>query len=228
MSHEKLIVALDTDDLRKVKRITDEFSGIVEIFKIGSQLFTRYGPRVVNIVNKKGGKVFLDLKFHDIPNTVKSAVESARDLGVFMLTLHTLGGKDMLEAAGSVSDRPKLAGVTVLTSMDDRDLAGLGLRRKVEEEVLYLAKLAKDCGLDGVVCSPREIEIVRKKIGSDFMIIVPGIRPKGGKASDQKRILTPKEAIALGADYIVVGRPILEARSPIKAVREILKEIKDV
>lgn len=225
MSHEKLIVALDTGDLKKVKRITDEFSGIVEIFKIGSQLFTRYGPRVVNMVHKKGGKVFLDLKFHDIPNTVKSAVESARDLGVFMLTLHTLGGRDMLEAASSVSGRPKLAGVTVLTSMDDRDLARLGLRRKVKEEVLYLAKLAKDCALDGAVCSPREIEIVRKKVGGDFMIIVPGIRPKGEKASDQKRILTPREAIALGADYIVVGRPILEASSPIKAVREILKDI---
>jgi orotidine-5'-phosphate decarboxylase len=228
MSHEKLIVALDTDDLRKVKRITDEFSGIVEIFKIGSQLFTRYGPKVVNMVHKKGGKVFLDLKFHDIPNTVKGAVESARDLGVFMLTLHTLGGRDMLEAAGSVSLRPKLVGVTVLTSMDNRDLMSLGLRRKVKEEVLYLAKLAKDCGLDGVVCSPREIEIVRKKVGVDFMIIVPGIRPKGEKASDQKRILTPKEAIALGADYIVVGRPILEASSPIKAVREILREIDNV
>lgn len=228
MSKEKLIVALDTGDLEKAKRIVNELSGVVRIFKVGSQLFTRYGPKAVDMVNKRNCKVFLDLKFHDIPNTVKGAVESAKDLGVFMLTIHTLGGKEMLKAASSIPNRPKLVGVTVLTSLNNNDLSNLGIDRNVENEVLYLAKLAKDSELDGVVCSPKEIVLVRKKIGKDFIIVTPGIRLKGDKTSDQKRVLTLKEAISLGADYIVIGRPILEAKEPIKVAREIVREIQDV
>ncbi len=225
MSKEKLIVALDAGDLKKAERIVNELSGVVKIFKVGSQLFTRCGPKVINIVNKKNCKVFLDLKFHDIPNTVKGAVESAKNLGVFMLTLHILGAKEMLKAASNILNRPKLVGVTVLTSLNDNDLSSLGINRRVKDEVLYLAKLAKESGLDGVVCSPKEIALVRKRMGKDFIIVSPGIRPLGDKTSDQKRVLTPKEAITLGADYIVVGRPILEAREPIKEAREILGKI---
>lgn len=228
MPNERLIVALDTGDLKKAERVVNELSGVVKIFKVGSQLFTRYGPKAVDMVNKENCRVFLDLKFHDIPNTVRGAVESAKNLGVFMLTLHTLGAKEMLKAASSIPKRPKLVGVTVLTSLDKEDLSSLGIDRGVEEEVSELAKLARDSGLDGVVCSPKEIALVRKKMGKDFIIVTPGIRPKGDKTSDQKRILTPKEAIKLGADYIVIGRPIIEDSSPIKAAKEILKEIRNL
>ncbi|MBM3249136.1 MAG: orotidine-5'-phosphate decarboxylase [Candidatus Omnitrophica bacterium] len=227
MSKEKLIVALDTGDLKKARCIVNELSGIVKIFKVGSQLFARYGPKAVDMVNKRNCKVFLDLKFHDIPNTVKSAVESAKELGVFMLTLHTLGGKEMLKAASGVPKRPKLVGVTVLTSLNNEDLSYLGINRGVEDEVLELARLAKESELDGAVCSPKEIALIRKKMGKDFIIVAPGIRLIGEKTSDQKRVLTPKEAIKLGADYIVVGRPIFEAKEPIKAAEEIVKEISD-
>ncbi|MFH0838690.1 MAG: orotidine-5'-phosphate decarboxylase [Candidatus Omnitrophota bacterium] len=227
MPNNALIVALDTDDIKEAARIVNELSGIVKIFKVGSQLFSAHGPKAVDVVHKKNCNVFLDLKFHDIPNTVKGAVISAQKLGVFMLTLHTLGGKEMLQAASSIARRPKLIGVTILTSLDDNDLRTIGVQRKVDEEVIYLAGLAKASGLDGIVCSPREIASARKKTGRDFLIVSPGVRPAGGQTSDQKRVLTPYEAIRQGADFIVVGRPILDAVSPRKAAEHIVEDIRN-
>jgi len=224
----QLIVALDVADLKTAKRLVDQLSGAASIFKVGSQLFTAYGPRIIDVVHKKKCKVFLDLKYHDIPNTVKKAVEQARSLGVFMLTLHTLGGAEMLKVAASVPRRPLLLGVTVLTSMNTKDLFNLGIKKKVEAEVLHLAKLAQRSGLDGVVCSPKEITLLRKNLKKNFVIVTPGIRPIKDKLSDQKRVMSPKEAIREGSSYIVVGRPILEATSPLRAAENIIKEMKNV
>ncbi|MBL7197295.1 MAG: orotidine-5'-phosphate decarboxylase [Candidatus Omnitrophica bacterium] len=214
---DKLIVALDVDDYKKAKQLVKLLYPVVKIFKVGSQLFTACGPEIVKMIQKKGAKVFLDLKFHDIPNTVKRAVEAAARLKVNMLTVHLAGGREMLEAAVSISKRPKIVGVTVLTSKSKVNL---------RDRVLDLAKLAKDVGLDGVVCSAHEATAVRQKFGRNFLIVTPGIRPKGSSFGDQKRVVTPKQAIKNGADFIVVGRPIIKARNPKKAALEILKEIK--
>jgi len=233
---EKLIVALDVKSFDEAKRIVDILYPHVKIFKVGSKLFTSCGPEIIKAIHKKGGEVFLDLKFHDIPNTVSGSVESAAQLGVFMLTVHTLGGSLMLKEAAESAMRSarkfntrkvKIVGVTVLTSMDNKDLRGVGISRDLKKEVISLAKLAKKQGLDGIVASAAEAKHIRKVTGKNFIIITPGIRPSGAAKDDQKRIVTPKDAIRNGASYIVVGRPIIEAKNPRAATIGILKEIED-
>ena len=231
---EKLIVALDVGDLNAAKDILFKLYPAVNTFKIGSQLFTSVGPAAVEAVRSMGAKVFLDLKFHDIPNTVANAVRSATRLGVFMMNVHVQGGFDMMKqavhAAKEESDklkinRPIILGVTVLTSMGDKDLKDLEIRKGVKSQVTYLAKLAKDAGLDGVVASADEIQPIRWTCGDDFIIVTPGIRPAWAQKGDQKRTATPAEAVKMGTDYIVVGRPILEAPDPKAAAGEVIKEM---
>lgn len=233
----KLIVALDVETFEQARVLIDELADTVDIFKIGSQLFTSHGPFVTRYVQAKGKKVFLDLKFHDIPNTVASAVKSAVGLSVppnkdpkfaplFMLTVHTQGGLEMLQAAAKAAKdqaahlgvaRPLIVGVTVLTS--DKKEAGL------EQKVLERARLAQSAGLDGVVASVEEAALVRQNLGKDFIIVTPGIRPAGSDVGDQKRVATPAVAIQSGSNYLVVGRPIVQAAAPRQAAQEILKEI---
>lgn len=220
----KLILALDVEDLKTAKKFINLLAGEIKIFKIGPVLFTAYGPKIIDIIHKKGCEVFLDLKFHDIPNTVAHAIKQAVKLKVKMLTLHTCGGQEMMQKAAEAAKleakrlkvkKPLIVGVTVLTS--DKSVAN------TQATVLERAKLAKDSGLDGVVCSVLEAEAVSKTIGKDFIIVTPGIRPKGSDVGDQKRVATPIDAINAGASYLVVGRPILEAVDPVKAVKELLK-----
>lgn len=211
----KLIVALDVGDYDRATALVNELSDAVEIFKVGSQLFTRVGPKIVEHLHERGKKCFLDLKFHDIPNTVEKAVESAAALRVFMLTVHAIGGAEMLRAAAGVAARPLLLGVTVLTSTGGA----------VEGEVIRLATLSQEAGLDGVIASPQEIRSLRNTLGGKFLIVTPGIRPAGAEACDQKRVMTPTEAIAAGADYIVVGRPVITAKQPAAAAARIIEEM---
>jgi orotidine-5'-phosphate decarboxylase len=216
----KLIVALDVDSYQRATQLVQELAEVVEIFKVGSQLFTRCGPSIVEFIHEQDKKVFLDLKFHDIPNTVAKAVESAASLGVLMLTVHTVGGEEMLRAAAKpIPGRPLVLGVTVLTSV----------KGKVEKEVVRLAKVAQQCGLDGVISSPREIFAIRKKLGAHFMVVTPGVRPAWAPApGDQGRVMTPAEAVAAGANCIVVGRPIIEAEKPSAAALRITTEMASV
>lgn len=233
--NERLIVALDVDTREKALELLEKLKKDVKIFKIGSELFTSCGPGIVEDVKRKGCGVFLDLKFHDIPNTVaKSAIAAAR-LGVSILNIHALGGQEMMKRAAKgvreeakklKIDKPKVIAVTILTSMDENNLKKIGVDDNMEKQVLRLARLARDSDLDGVVASASEINLIRKNIGEDFLIVTPGVRPSWAKADDQKRIATPKEAIGNGADFIVVGRPIIEAPDPAIAARKILEEIK--
>ncbi len=226
---EKLIVALDVRSLDEAKEMIRKLSPDVRIFKVGMGLFTLCGPDAVALVHDNGARVFLDLKFHDIPNTVAHAVRSAAKLGVFMVNIHALGGSEMMmkavEAARESEKRPKLLGVTVLTSMDQSAIGEVGIERKIEEEVVSLARLGKESGLDGVVASPNETGLIRKNLSKDFIIVTPGIRPTGAEKNDQKRVMTPKDAIMAGADYIVVGRPITETKDPLGAAKKIIKEM---
>lgn len=222
---DRLIVALDIDNLEKARALVDKLYPLVKIFKVGSQLFTACGPEAVKMLHKKGAKVFLDLKFHDIPNTVGQAVKAAKDMGVFMVSLHACGGKEMLEAAVATKGKkgPILLAVTVLTSLDAKGLEDIGIKKSPLTYTKELALLAKSCGLDGVVCSAKEIKAIRKICGRNFIIVTPGIRPRESGQNDQKRIATPPYAFRQGADYIVVGRPITEAKDPLAAVESILK-----
>jgi orotidine-5'-phosphate decarboxylase len=226
---EKLIVALDVEEIEKAENLVDSLIPYVKLFKVGSFLFTAEGPKVLDMVVRKGGKVFLDLKYCDIPNVVGNSVRMAQTHGVFSLTLSILGGRKMLEAAASIRPRPLLWGVTILTSIDFPEMKELGISREIGEEVVALAKMAESAGLEGVVASPLEIELIRKVTRKDFLIITPGIRPLAQEKSlpdDQKRVMAPGEALRKGADYIVVGRPIIEAPEPVGAVKAILQEIK--
>jgi orotidine-5'-phosphate decarboxylase len=213
---DRLIVALDVDKLDKATQLVDILYPAVKIFKVGSQLFTACGPEAVRMIRHRGGKVFLDLKFHDIPNTVKNAVEAAKKLKVFMLTVHASGGQQMLKTVARIQNRPLIVAVTVLTSQSGKN---------VHRQVLELAKLAKRCRIDGVVSSCQEAAAIRKKLGRNFIIVTAGIRPKGTESFDQKRIATPKDAIQAGADFIVVGRPIIKAPDPLFAACEILRQM---
>ena len=212
----KLIVALDVDTYDAATGLVESLAENVTIYKVGSQLFTREGPRMVEYLAGQGKQCFLDLKFHDIPNTVAKAVTAAGALpGVMMLTLHTAGGAEMLQAAADVADRPRLLGVTVLTSTGG----------DVQAEVLRRAQLARECGLDGIVASARELPALRAALGPEFWIVTPGIRPAGADLADQKRVVTPGEAIAAGASYLVIGRPIVAAPDPAAAARAIVAEM---
>lgn len=221
-AQSKLILALDVSSFAQAKSLISKLYSQIKVFKAGLELFTGAGPKVVELVRKKGGEVFLDLKFFDIPNTVANAVRQAVRLKVKMLTLHISGGREMLEAAVRAAKeeagilrcrRPLLIGVTVLTS-----------KKAASEEIVKLAKIGLECGLDGVVCSPVEARLLRKKIRKEFLIITPGIRPKGAPCDDQKRTATAREAINAGSDFLVVGRPILKAKDPLRAVKEIIGE----
>ena len=231
---DRVIVALDVEDRPSALALVEQLSGLVGMFKIGGQLFTAEGPDLVREITVSGERVFLDLKFHDIPNTVAGAVESAAKLGVSILNVHTLGGSEMMRAAAhAVGDRgllwitrPAVLGVTVLTSMDKADLADVGIPSDLSAEVVRLATLARDSGLDGIVASPQEIRLIRECITAErFIILTPGIRPAWSSKGDQKRIATPVDAIRDGADFIVVGRAITDSPDPRAAAESILEEI---
>jgi len=226
--NSKLIVALDTGDLEVGEQLVDKLCSLVKIFKVGSQLFTACGPRILQLIQKNGADVFLDLKFHDIPNTVSHAVEAACRYNPLMLTVHTLGGSQMLRAAVEARDhagaRTRILGVTILTSLDKGQLEEIGLMASVNEEVGCLAQMAKACGLDGIVASPQEIGFLRQELGEDFVIVTPGIRQAGPMGDDQRRTMQAKEALAAGADYLVVGRPITQASDPLAAAQKIIEE----
>lgn len=213
----KIIVALDTTDIEKINFIFKELTGIVEIVKIGFQSFIFFGPEIIKKAINSGFKVFLDLKLHDIPNTIEKAVESCIKHNVDMVTLHISGGKEMLQKAVSIKNQYKsnikLLGVTVLTSFDNINFQELNYKYSLEDMVRYFARLGYDCGLDGIICSPKEIKTLRDEIGHNMLIITPGIRIITGN-DDQKRTMTPKEAFSSGADYIVIGRPILQSENP--------------
>jgi len=232
---ERLVLALDVDDFEKAEELVGKLADYVGVFKIGSQLFTAEGAKVVNMVNKEGSKVFLDLKFHDIPNTVARAAEVATKLGVYIFNVHTSGGYEMMKAAAEAAaktsqeldiGKPVILGVTLLTSINQEILEKeIGIKKRLEEQVVHLAKLAKAAGLDGVVASSWEIKEIRKACGEDFVILTPGIRPAGKSSDDQKRVMTPREAMKLGADLLVIGRPIRNAVNPVGAAKEILRKM---
>ncbi len=231
---DKLIVALDFSSLGDAEKLVKKVSPLVKIFKVGKELFTIAGPEAIKMIHAYKCQVFLDLKFHDIPNTVASACDAAARQGVFMVNVHALGGKNMMVSAVQAIHKvaqekkttpTKIIGVTVLTSMTDPDLKEIGVHKNVKQEVEQLSGLAQKCGLDGVVASAQEIKIIRKKTDKNFLIVTPGVRPIWAAHGDQKRVMTPKEAIELGADYIVVGRPITQHPQPMVAAEKILKEI---
>ncbi len=229
---DRLIVALDVGDRASALNLVEQLSGQVGMFKIGLQLYTATGPDIVREIIAAGERVFLDLKFHDIPNTVAGAAQSATRLGVTIFNVHTLGGTEMMRAAAQAvgamesEQPPAVLGVTVLTSMNAGDLANVGIARSVEDEVLRLATLARDAGLAGVVASPREIRMIREQVAPDnFIILTPGIRPLWSASGDQKRIATPARALGDGADYLVIGRAITDSANPRDAVARILEEI---
>ena len=230
---EKIIISLDVGTKREALALAGEL-GEARVFKVGMELFTAEGPALLEETVRLGKRPFLDLKYHDIPNTVAGAVRSAVRAGVSMLTLHTSGGREMMAAAAQAAreesartgkDRPLLLGVTVLTSLKEEELRRVGIDHSVADQVLRLAALARDSGLDGVVSSPHEIEIIKKECGGEFLVVTPGIRPAWAAAQDQKRIMTPAEAIGKGADYLVIGRPITAAPSPHQAFLKVLADI---
>jgi orotidine-5'-phosphate decarboxylase len=226
---ERLIVALDVSSATDSQKIVSSLGDSVQIYKVGMQLYTAEGPQVVRDLIASGRKVFLDLKYHDIPNTVAAAVREAAQLGVSMLTVHASGGTKMLhaavEAAREKSSMLKILAVTVLTSMDDQDLNEVGVQGSAEDQVVWLASLALDAGCAGVISSPREVRPLRAKLGSDFLVVTPGVRPAGAAHGDQARVATPAEAIAAGATHIVVGRPITAAENPAAEATKILQEL---
>lgn len=226
-AQEKFIVALDVPDAEAADRLLDQLGDSVRWVKVGLQLFTAEGPSLVQKLKSRGYKVFLDLKFHDIPNTVHGAIRSAVNLGVEMTTMHFSGGARMIAAAHKAAEGSPLLilGITVLTSFDEAELAGIGLHDPVEKQVRRLVDLGVSQGVRGVVCSPLEIAVLRQAHGSALTIVTPGVRPAGGDKGDQSRVMTPSEAIRTGADYLVIGRPITGAPSPKDAARAIAEEI---
>lgn len=221
----RLIVALDVDAEEQVQKLVRDLNEWVGFFKIGVRLFFHYGPSIVELVNKSGGRVFLDAKLHDIPSVVEAAAGVIGKMGVKMLTVHTLGGMEMMKRAVQAAKRKnpeiKVLGVTLLTSLDEKVLKEeLGIEGRVGEKVLFLAQRAKEAGLDGVVCSGKEVQVLRKSLGQDFLLVVPGIRMGQIKGDEQKRVLTPQEAVRLGADYLVIGRPILQSPDPVKTAKK--------
>jgi orotidine-5'-phosphate decarboxylase len=228
-SKDRLIVALDVPGATQARQIVQAIGGAATTYKIGKQLFTAEGPQVVRDLVASGRKVFLDLKYHDIPNTVAAAVRSAAELGVSMLTVHASGGSKMLkaavEAASQSPAKPMVLAVTVLTSLSDSDLREVGIAGDVLSQVLRLGALARAAGCGGVVASAQEARELRRALGEGLAIVTPGVRPAGSSAGDQARVVTPKDAIAAGATYLVVGRPILDAPDPAKAAQQIADEI---
>jgi orotidine-5'-phosphate decarboxylase len=227
----RVIVALDVPALSEAVDLARRLAPHLAAVKIGSQLFTAEGPEAVRTMHDLGLRVFLDLKYHDIPNTVAGAIAAARALGVWMVNVHASGGPAMMKAAAAAAgkvpadQRPLVLAVTVLTSLSEADIkTTLGTTRTVPEQVEHLARETKMAGLDGVVASPQEIRLIRRACGSDFLIVTPGVRPADGALNDQHRVMTPSETVAAGADYVVVGRPILAAADPVEAARRIAIE----
>ena len=229
VNSSRIIVSLDFPTAKEAHNLTRRLDPGHCRVKVGKELFTISGPAFIETLVKAGFDVFLDMKFHDIPNTVAGACRSAAGLGVWMINLHVSGGRKMLEAGREAVDksgnRPLLIGVTVLTSLTSVDLNEIGVREDPGDLVLRLSRLAQSSGLDGVVCSPLEVSSLRKQFGNDFVLVTPGIRPQGTDRGDQQRILTPSEAISAGSDYLVIGRPITQAADPLQALMEIEEEI---
>ena len=223
---EKIIVALDVATKEKALELVKQLRDQISFFKIGLQLYTAEGPEIVRAVLSTGAKVWLDIKLHDIPNTVARAVESANNLGVHMLTIHLSGGSEMIRAATAAgANNMLLLGVTVLTSATEQTLREIGVAGKVDDQVLRLARLGVEAGIDGVVASPHEIKKLRAEFGDKIKIAVQGIRPTWAEPGDQKRFMTPRDALEAGADYIGIGRPITAHRNPQEAVAKILQEL---
>lgn len=230
---DRILMGIDTPDFDRAAALVRSAAGRVGGIKIGKEFFTAQGPdRVRQLIGDR--KLFLDLKFHDIPNTVAGALRSSMAMQPAIVNVHASGGRAMMEAAAQAAQeeaakrgvaKPLVIGVTVLTSLDDSDLASVGQQGPASEQVLRLAELTRDCGLDGVVCSPREIAALRQRCGPDFKLVVPGIRPAWAAAGDQKRIMTPADAVAAGADYIVIGRPITAASDPAGAAERVVEEL---
>ena len=221
---DKIILVLDVSSREEAMKLVRPLYEHVGMFKVGMQLFTAEGPSLVKEIVELGGKVFLDLKFHDIPNTVSHGVLEAARLGVSLMTIHAAGGRTMMETVAreleeKFGDRkPIVAAVTVLTSLNDAGLREIGIEKSVASQVVAMAKLAEECGIGGVVCSPQEIQLVRSAVGPGFKIITPGIRMPGQSANDQQRLATPRDAVTAGADYIVVGRAVTAAPDPFRAL----------
>ena len=231
---QRLIVALDLADPEKARSLATLLAPEVGMLKVGKQLFVNAGPDIVRMIHDLGGEVFLDLKFHDIPNTVASAAVEAARLGVRLFNIHVSGGREMMrQTAAAVEEvcgneglrRPSVLGVTVLTSLDGPDLEALGMQGDVRTQVVRMAGMAQEAGLAGVVCSAQEAQEIRAACGEAFLLVTPGIRPAGQQAGDQKRVMTPGDAVAAGIDYIVVGRPITGADDPVDAARSVVAEM---
>lgn len=229
MDNNRIIVALDFDSEQKAIALVGQLDPSQCRLKVGKELFTRSGPAFVEKVQAMGFEVFLDLKFHDIPNTVARACQAAADLGVWMVNVHALGGRKMMAAAREAISQKnvstKLIAVTILTSMGQADLQEIGLPGAPAEHVTSLAQLAREAGLDGVVCSPLEVASLRQDCGPDFLLVTPGVRPAGSAQDDQQRVMTPGRAIETGSSYLVIGRPITQAQDPASALAEIFTEI---
>ncbi len=230
VTESPLIVVLDYSSLAECMALVDQLDPSQCRVKVGKELFVSAGPQVVEILQQRGFDVFLDLKFHDIPNTVAQAVNAAADLGVWMVNVHASGGRRMMTAAREILAKrsgpvPLLIGVTVLTSLSDKELQEVGLERSAEAQVNALAALAQDCGLDGVVCSAWEAQSLQVQRGKDFCLVTPGIRPAGSDHNDQRRVMTPAEALTAGSHYLVIGRPITQAADPAAACSDILQSL---
>lgn len=229
MNDPRIIVALDCPDAKSALALADRLDAKLCRLKVGKELYTAAGPALVEGLRRSGFDIFLDLKYHDIPNTVAGACLAAAALGVWMINVHALGGRAMMtgarEALAGRPDRPRLTAVTLLTSMQAADLKEVGLVGDPQEAVARLARLAQACGLDGVVCSPLEAAALRRQCGKSFCLVTPGIRPAEAAQDDQQRVATPRQAIADGADYLVIGRPITRAPDPLAALRRITDEI---
>ena len=228
-SDSKIIVALDYADAKSALALVNQLDPSLCKLKIGKELFTATGPKLVETMINKGFKLFLDLKFHDIPNTVAKACTAASSLGVWMLNVHASGGLTMMQAAREGVDKsnqkPYLIAVTVLTSMNQEIFNQLGIHKTICEQVLDLANLTKKGGLDGVVCSAMETQMLRQKLGTDFCLVTPGIRPANASHEDQSRVVTPQDALNVGANYLVIGRPITQAEDPLRALENIISSI---
>ena len=232
MSDPKIIVALDYPTETKAFKLIDQLDSNLCRLKVGKEMFTLLGPSLVERIQNKGFEVFLDLKYHDIPNTVAMACQAAASLGVWMVNVHASGGRRMMEAASeaiaNTQNKPHLIAVTVLTSMSQEDLLELGINKSPAEQALKLAGLAKSSGLNGVVCSAQEASSMQQQLGNDFLLVSPGIRPAGSKADDQRRIMTPTDALKAGSDYLVIGRPITQSDDPSSVLRTINSEISEL
>ena len=228
--NNKVIVALDFDNKSEALALVDQLSSDMCRLKIGKEMFTLFGPQFIQEIKAKGFDIFLDLKFHDIPNTVAKAIRAAAELGVWMVNVHASGGEAMMQAAKKAlvpygEGAPLLIAVTVLTSMSDEELPLIGVNKTVGQHVIDLATLSKKCGLDGVVCSAQEAQELTNILGTEFQLVTPGIRPAGSDIGDQHRIMTPKKAIESGSDHLVIGRPITQSDNPLQSLKEIFESI---